>query len=134
MGLAERRGITEYKDKVFPGVKAKIDTAAGFPVEFDVRWDTLEDPYAASNAEKVMGATYFTPLQTALQSIGQDDMGKSALKSALKKVIIDGSAGTSYDSFTFEGGVLTLQHKPGVNEDYVDERTKGLQALLESKL
>src|ERR1019366_917990 len=124
MGLKERRAVTEFKDKNFPAIKKTIDDAAGFSVSMDVRWNTLENEYAATNAVEVYQNTYFKPLLAAIQAVAGDDMGKTALKSGLKQVIVDGSSGSSANSFTFDNGILTILHEPGTNESDVEQRTK----------
>jgi hypothetical protein len=134
MGLAERRAITEYQEKKFPEVKKNIQAAAGFPVNLDIRWDTMADPNAVNEYADCFQKVYFTPLIDAFKAVASDDMGKKSLKSGLKKVVIDGSDGTSPQDFKFVGGELTLQHKPFTNLQDVSLRTKGIQKLLEDNL
>ena len=64
-----------------------------------------------------------------------DEMGRSAVRDGLKKIVIRNTDQYSSTSgFAFEGGVLTIDHRPHVNVDYSDERAKGLQKVLESAL
>ena len=136
MGLAERRAVEEFKTKHLPALQKEINAAAFFEVTLDVKWDTvtLSPGYSLVDYPEWVTKIYFTPLVQSFKNITIDDMGKQALKEGLKKVVIDGSEGYSYGSFTFEGGELLLKHKPDTNIDNVEERTEGLTKLLESKL
>jgi hypothetical protein len=135
MGLAGRRAAKEFETNVFPKLKAEIDAVAGFPVPIEVRWDTLtkDETYVASWND-AWPKIYFTPMVEAFKSICADDLGKEALKGALKKVIVQ-DAKDSYSSWwaTFEGGTLTLDYQ-FTNVDYVDDRTKVLRETLEKAL
>jgi hypothetical protein len=135
MGLAERRAVEQFKNDEWPGWKAQIDQAAGFEVPVDVVWDQLAvDDYAHSYAS-FFPKVYFEPLIEALNAITVDDLGKSAAKEGLKKVVIK-NEGDFYSraGFTFSNGVLTLDHKPYTNIHDGEERAKGIQKLLEAGL
>jgi hypothetical protein len=77
---------------------------------------------------------YFQPLVAALTAITVDDIGKTAVREGLKKIIVRNTDKyVSTTGFTFADGVLTLDHKPHTNIDDVDQRAKGLQQMLESR-
>lgn len=135
MGLAERRAVEQFRNDDYPGWKSRIDEAAGFDVPVEVAWDQLAvDDYASSYAE-FFPKVYFQPLVDALKAITVDDMGKSAARNGLKKIVIQNAGGFySASGFTFADGVLTIDHQPHANVDYGEERAKGLQQLLESGL
>ena len=135
MGLAERRAVERFKTEDYPGWKSKIDQAAGFEMPIEVTWDELAaDDFASSYAE-FFPKVYFQPLVDALNAITFDEMGKSAVRDGLKKIVVRNS-GQFYSTrgFTFAEGVLTIDHQPATNVDDTEERTKGLQQLLESGL
>jgi hypothetical protein len=135
MGLAERKAIQELKDKTFPASLKKIQDAASFPVEVDVKWDSFSATDSRTDLYNVrFEKVYVTPLADVLKEIAVDDMGKSALKSGLKKIIIDGSSGSHPNGFTFNDGQLNITHKLDSNIDDVDERKRYIKKLLESKL
>lgn len=134
MGLAEKRGIAQYQEAEFPGVMKKVAEVVGCELQFDVHWDTIAEPQQAARYSELFEKVYFTPLLNALKAIAVDDMGKNALKAGLKKIVIDGSDGSSSNNFSFQDGVLTLQHRPFTNIDDVEERSLGIQKLLEAKL
>ena len=78
---------------------------------------------------------YFGPLASALAAVTIDDLGRSAARGGLNKIIVRNSgqyAGSQ--GFTFTGGVLTIDHLPHTNVDYGDERTKAIQQVLEAGL
>ena len=135
MGLAERRAVEQFKSDDYPQWKAKIDQASGFEMPVEVAWDELAvEEYAASYAS-FFPQVYFQPLLDALTAITVDEIGKSALRQGLKKIIIRNTGEYhSYRGFAFDEGVLTIDHQPHSNVDDGAERAKGLQQLLESGL
>jgi hypothetical protein len=135
MGLAERRAAERFRNDDYPGWKAKIDAAAGFDVPVEVAWDELAAADYADSYATFFPKVYFQPMVDALTGVAIDDMGKSALRDGLKKIVVRNTAQYSSTSgFTFEGGVLTVDHLPYSNVDYGEERAQGLQKLLESGL
>jgi hypothetical protein len=135
MGLAEKRVVKDFETNVYPGLKKQIDETAGFEVTVEVRWDTLakDDGYTHLWKEG-WPKIYFEPLVAALKSICADDLGRDALKGALKKIVIQ-NAKDSYSSYwsTFEDGVLTLDYQ-FTNVDEVQDRTNVLRETLEKAL
>jgi hypothetical protein len=136
MGLAERRAAKEFETKRFPQFKKDIDEAAGFEVPVVVHWDTLAKEGESHLYDESWPKVFFEPLIAALKAITVDDMGKEALKAGLKKIEIQNRSGAYYGDrmATFEGGTLLLDHEPHTNVGDVDDRIKGIQKLLESKL
>ncbi len=63
-------------------------------------------------------------------------MGKEALKEVLKKVIIKNEGGIYYASgaYSFNSGVLTINHEPFSNIDNITERSEELGKLLMKNL
>jgi len=141
LGLAERRAIKEYQEKTFPGLQAQITQAAGFEVPVEVQWDAIAQPGDADKyaSDDYFTNIYFTPLVDALKKITADDMGKQALKSKLKKVVITYNKGTAPASnyatgINFDSGTLTINFEPYSNAGDVTARADAIQKLLESKL
>ncbi len=135
MGLAERRIVKNFETNVLPGLKQQIDEAAGFDVPIEVKWDTLtkDDAYSGSWTES-WPTLYFQPVIIAFKNICIDDMGKEALVSHLKKVIIQDVRDVyGAEWVTFEDGALTLDHR-FCNVDDVDTRVQSLQTTLEKAL
>lgn len=135
MGLRERRALAAYQEDVFPAVKRRLDEAFGAELALEVDWDSLAVPGVAHLYEGAFTKVYFDTLLGAIREIGSDDFGKTALREGLRKVVVRNSDSvSSFRGFTFEEGVLTLDHKPTTNIDRVDERIKGTVRLLENGL
>lgn len=136
MGLAERRAAKNFETNLFPGFLKQIHEAAGFAVPVEIAWDTLAADEQAHLYEESWPKVYFHPLIAALKAIAVDDMGKEALQGGLKKVVIRNQADNSSYMYwaSFEGGALTLDHKPTTNIDDVEQRTDSLREALEKGL
>ena len=135
MGLAERRAVERFKTDDFPEWKSRIDQAASFEVPVEVAWEELSvEDYADSYAE-FFPKVYFQPLTDALSAVTIDDLGKSAVRGGLSRIVVR-NTGQYYSAsgITFSDGVLTLDHQPHVNVDYSEERVKTLQHALEKGL
>jgi hypothetical protein len=135
MGLAERRGAEQFKNNDYPGWQSRIDEAAGFEIPLEVAWDELAVADYASSYTDFFPKVYFQPLVDALTAVTIDDLGKSALREGLSKIVIR-NAGQFYSTagISFTDGVLTFDHQPHANIDYGQERAEGLQRALESGL
>jgi hypothetical protein len=136
MGLSEKRALKTFQDDSYQKLTSEINTLAGYPLEFDVKWETLALDEKSSIYEESFTKVYFTPLIDAIKEIVTDDMGKEALKEALKKVVIKNEAGNVYGStaYSYNGGVLTIDHQPFSNIDNVTERSMELGKLLMKNL
>lgn len=136
MGLAERRAAKKFEDTLYPPLKQQIDAAAHFTVPVEVNWQTLATDEQAHLYDECWPKVYFTPLIEAFEAITIDDMGREALKGALKRVVIRNTSDVSSASsmVSFEGGVLTLDHQPCTNVDDVRDRREAIQQTLEKAL
>ncbi len=136
MGLAEKRGIKAFQDTKYAGLVSEINTLAGFPVEFDVNWDSLAEADYAHLYEEGFTKVYFTPIINAFKAITVDELGKEGLKETVKKIVIKNENGNYYGStaYTYADGVLTIDHSPISNIDNIDERSTELEKLLSSKM
>lgn len=135
MGLAEKRAVSEFQKNTFPELKAAIEKAAGLKIPVTVQWDTLAEPNHAHLYTEAFTKVYFRPIIDALTQICSDNMGKEAIKVALKKITVCNSGEFHNSSgFTFTNGELKIDHKPVTNISDVGERTKELVKLLETKL
>lgn len=135
-GLKEKRALKDFQEKSYPKLKQEIDGAAGLDVPIEVDWDSIAVKDKAHLYEEGFTKVYFTPLIEALKKICADDMGKSALKNALKKVVITNSpnASSSPSKFTFSEGVLVIDHRPATNINDIKRRTSKIVELLEDAL
>jgi hypothetical protein len=136
MTLAERRIVNEFETGKFPALKSRVEEAVGFPVPLEVKWDTLAVPGESHLYAECWPLIYFEPLIAGLTVICRDEMGREALKGALKKIVIQNTKGCVYGSCwaTLAEGVLTLDHESLTNSGDTEDRKKGLVAMLESSL
>jgi hypothetical protein len=136
MGLSERRATKEFQDSAFPKLKTELISAIGTEVEIEVAWDKLAENESAHLYAESWPKVYFQPAIEAFKSVCRDEMGKEAVKGALKKIVITNSV-DNYNSDNwakFSNGIVTLDHKPCTNIDYVDDRAKSLVSVLEKNL
>ena len=131
MGLAERRASKAFQDENYPALKQEIDTAAHKNVLVEVDWDSLAVEDYSANYQEWWPKVFFMPLIEAFKSIAFDDMGREALASGLKKVVIRNSGSSEA---TFQDGVLTLDYSSISNVDYWEDRKNTWLKLLEKGL
>lgn len=137
MGLAEKRAATEFEAKTYPTLKQAIDEAAGFEVPIEVRWDTLmkQEKYVKAWPE-AWPKIYFTPIVETFRQICIDDLGKTALKETVKKIVIQDtkpSHSSQWAAFDKATGLLTLDHQfTNINE--LKSRTEVLRKVLEAAM
>lgn len=136
MGLAERRAAKEFRETHYPALEAEIRAAAGFDLALEIDWDSLAvEEYGHMYAE-CWPKVYFQPLIESLKSITRDDLGREALADGLTRVVIrnQGDNSSPHSAITFEGKVLTIDHKPVTNVDDVKDRADHMTKLLEKAL
>ena len=127
--------VNEFKEKIYPEIEREIDAAAGFDVTIDVKWDTLAVPGWAYLLVEALPKVYFTPLTEALKAVTADEKAKEILQKILIKIIITNeNEKYSTSGFTFENGILTIDHMPHTNIDYGYERKDCIQELLENAI
>ncbi|MFT3701164.1 MAG: hypothetical protein QM802_02280 [Agriterribacter sp.] len=136
MGLIEKRAIKAFQDTAYVNLVKEINTIAGYPVEFDVKWETLADPDYPHMYEEGFTKVYFTPVINALKEITVDDLGKEALKETLKKIVITNEKDIYYGcyAYAYDNGTLTIDHKPFTNIDDITDRSNELVKFLSSKM
>jgi hypothetical protein len=132
MGLLEKRALLAFQENEFKTLTTEINNLAGYPVDIEVHWESLaEEDYSHLYTEGFT-KVYFTPIIEAFKEITVDDLGKQGLADTLKKIVIKNENDTSSASYayTYNDGVLTIDHKPFTNIDYYDDRSKELATLL----
>jgi hypothetical protein len=134
MGLAERRAIKSFADNQWPALQTAIHAAAGSAIPVEVHWDSLATADYAHLYEESLPKLYFIPLIDALKRIAIDDMGREALATSVKKIVIQNKK-PDYSSYwaEFKDGVLTLDHQ-FTNVDYHKEREDLVVQVLEKAL
>ena len=116
-------------------LKKQIDQSAGFEVNMEVQWDTLAEAEKSHLFLQAFPKVYFQPLIAAFKAITNDKLGKDALKTSMKMVKISNTK-NQYNTaaYTFENGVLSINHLPTTNIKDIKTRQEALQKLLESKI
>jgi hypothetical protein len=131
MGLAEKRWAADKKKTEEPAFVSTIKATLGFAVPIEIDWEGFSENL--DEAQYITHDSYGLPnLVKALSTITADDLGKEAIKDALKKIVI--SAGKADDtSFTFEKGVITWKAYFGSSSNgyiYADAMQKKLELSL----
>lgn len=129
MGLAERRAVTAVKENDYKTFEAKVKELCGFEVKMTFDWPTIENHkdcvWICEN--KRYNGYMFDPIAEALKNVCADNMGKDAVKSALKEINMIPSTG----DLTFENGVLTIRNDLTGNGAYGAD---SIQSTLEKGL
>lgn len=136
MGLIEKRAIKSFREGAYNKLRKEINSIAGLPVEFEVNWESLSVPDYSQLYEEGFTKVYFTPVINAFKEITSDSPGKDALKNALKKIVIKNEGAIYYgeNAYSFDNGVLTINHEPCTNIDDIKDRTDVLSKILSSNI
>jgi hypothetical protein len=106
MGLNERRKIKELSETTFPERVKEIEEICGAPIPYEVDWDSFADDAEALNFLDNLACHR---INMALRTICTDDMGKEAVRDALKKVALRNVKDKAERRMSFEDGTLSLQ-------------------------
>ncbi|MDX2282286.1 MAG: hypothetical protein NW218_22035 [Saprospiraceae bacterium] len=104
MGLQEKRLAKNIQDNVLPGFLEAVKTITGFEPKLDINWDSFiaYDEYPLSRLE----GDIFPSLLEVFQSICRDEMGREALKSALKSIRLENTDDEEGVELRFADGEL----------------------------
>ena len=105
MGLNERRKIKELQDTTLPGRVKEIEEICGRPIPYEVDWDSLSDDAEGLN---FLDNISCHRLNMALRTICVDDMGKEAVRDALKLIKLKNVKDKSEMKINFDAGVLEM--------------------------
>lgn len=105
MGLETRRKIKELEEQALPGRVAEIEEICGKAVPYDVDWASFGDDLEALNFVDNVSCHR---LNMALRVICSDDLGKEAVRDALKKVTIKNVGSVDTKSLGFADGTLQI--------------------------
>ncbi len=131
MGLAEKRWAQDKKKTDEQAFVAQISATLGFAVPVEIDWDGFSNDLA--EAQYITHDSYGLPnLVKALSTITADELGKEAIKSSLKKIVI-GPGKSDDTSFAFDQGVITWKAYFGSSSSgyiYADAMQKKLEQAL----
>lgn len=130
MGLTEKRKIKELQESVLPGRVQEIAEICGQPIPYEVDWDSLANDAAGLNFVDNVSCHR---LNMALRVICLDELGKEAVREALKSVRLTNVPDQGAKRMTFENGVLHMQcaYAAGLGGAFSDGE---IRELLMSKL
>ena len=136
MGLAEKRIVKAYQEGPYKTLVSEINALAGFEPEFEIDWNSLSNNSYSHIWENSFTEIYFAPIINAFKAITEDDIGKEALQETLKKIIIKDENDNAYanSAYSFQNGILIINHNSYTNVDNASERTEVLTKLLENQL
>jgi hypothetical protein len=141
LNLGQRRAVEAYQADILPAYQARIDAAAGKPLPLTVDWAAIAKPDLADRylEPEFWTNIYFEPLALALEQVGSDDMGRTALAGGLTSVNVTwdpatAPAGVFENGLSFEGGVLSINFEPWSNAAEIGPRTEAIVKVLENGL
>ena len=104
--LEEKREIKKAQESWLPEKNKELsELSGGGTMKFDVEWATFAGDLQAMNWLEFNGPQQ---VLNALRMIGTDDLGKEALRDAVKKVVVRNVADEKAKSMAIDGGVFTL--------------------------
>lgn len=130
MGLAEKRKIKEIQDTVLPGRAKDFEEICGKALPLDIDWAGFDGDLEGLN---FLDNVTIHRLNMALRTICTDDMGKEAVREAVKTVKISNVKDKAAKKMSFENGVLHFQcaYAKGLDGAFSDGE---IHKLLMSKL
>jgi hypothetical protein len=141
LNLAQRRAVEAYQTDILPAYVARIEAAVGKPVPVEVDWVAIAKPDLADRylEPEFWTDIYFEPVAAALEQVGRDEMGKTALATGVASIAITWDPATApvsvYETgVTFADGVLSVNFEPWSNAADVALRTEAMVKALESGL
>ena len=136
MNLKQRRALKDFQENQLPALKERMFAALGFEPELEVDWDSLMIEDWEHRVEEHFRDVYFVSATKGFEQVGQDDMGKEAMKEGISRIVMQNRSKNYYGDrwASLKDGVLTLDHEPNSNVGNIQDRADGLQAVLEENL
>jgi hypothetical protein len=104
--LEEKREIQKATSGWLPEKNKELaELSGGGSMTFDVDWATFAGDLQGLNWLEFNGAQQVV---NAFRMVGADDLGKSALRDSVKKVVVKNVREPNQKSLGLDGGVLTL--------------------------
>jgi hypothetical protein len=122
--------MRELEEEVLPGRVKEIEEICGAAIPYEVDWASFGDDMAALNSVDNLSCHR---LNMALRMICQDEMGKEAVRNAVKKIKLKNVDTPAQRSVVLEDGVLAMHcayalGASGMNSD------SDIRVYLETKL
>src|SRR5688572_12001811 len=106
MGLEEKRLVHEGQEKVLPSFTKEIETLIGAKVPVEIDWKSMENDKQALLYYEHNG---LDTICSAIRSIVDDEVGKSAFKKAVKKIKIQNVPEATQKKIKIENGALNVK-------------------------
>ena len=138
LSLNQKRAQDAFKTSFYNNWESEVKAIVGDGVSVEVAWDTLYHYTEEDSAQLVSefwSTLYFSPLKTALTGVCSDTMGKEALTSKLKKIVISGDTEErDADTATFIDGIFTIKQLPFSEAENESTRADTWKGILEAGL
>ena len=104
MGLAEKRALEQAQGTQVPDRLKKLKEL-GFDVAVEIDWKSMED-----NLQVLQRVDFgvLSLVQDALTKIAKDDIGKNAIKTGVKKVVVRHSTDKAQAMVSLKGKTLEV--------------------------
>jgi hypothetical protein len=104
--LEEKREIKKAQDTWLPGKNKELsELSGGGSMTFEIDWATFAGDLQGMNWLEFNGPQQVV---NSFRMIGTDDLGKEALREAVKKIVVKNTKEEKDKAMAFEGGVFTL--------------------------
>ena len=125
MGLEEKRKIKELEDTVLPERVKEIEEICGAPIPYEIDWPSFGGDLGALN---FMDNVSCHRLNMALRVICSDDLGKEAVRDALKRIRIRCVPSVDDKALAFNDGALemTCAYAEGLSGAFSDNEIREL--------
>ncbi len=110
MGLQEKIWVKKWQDEEVPSLKKHFKERCGGELEIEVDWASLvADPTAAQN---FVGRA-LAPIRSVIHTLTRESVGKEALNTGFKKLVIRNTTNAAEKSISFKEGVLSIMEVCG---------------------
>jgi hypothetical protein len=139
IGLGERRVLKEFQEGTYATWLKSFHALVGFEVPVEPNWESffldVGNNYSKESLVGCWKINFLDSTYATFKAVCQDEMGKEAVKSGLKKVILEGFSTTSHEKTTFDGGVFHVRWGAfNGNHSSGEEFAKYWQKTVEAKL
>lgn len=119
MGLEEKRKIKEYQDTIIPERTKELEEIVGGSIPYDIDWETFAND---SEALRFLDNLSFHRINMAMRTICTDDLGKEAVRDAIKSIKLRNVDSKEGMFLKVEGGALSmaLNYAKGTDGYYSD--------------
>lgn len=125
MGLEEKRKIKEYQDTIIPERTAELAEIVGGTIPYDINWETFAND---SEALRFLDNLSCHRINMAMRTICTDDMGKEAVRDAIKSIKLRNVESKDQMSIGVANGSLdmALNYAKGTEGYYSDGEIRNI--------